>query len=135
VVAFPHWNAHSVFFWAPAGNLAELIARHDLDNGAPGPFTRRDLLAVSEIAFVVDDVGAAAGELAGRLGIEPYRQGSDSFIALGDEQGLLLVMQRGRNLGFDEGRPAGVFPTVARVDGPVPARCELAGFPYCIDAG
>lgn len=135
VVRFPHWNAHSVFFWDPAGNLVEHIARHDLANGAAGPFSSRDLLAVSEIAFVVDDVRAAAAELSSRLEIEPYRQGSDAFMALGDERGLLLVMERGRNLGFEEGRPAGVFPTLAHVDGPAPARCELAGFPYRIDAG
>ena len=35
---FQNWNAHSIFFWDPAGNLVEYIARHDLGNGADGEF-------------------------------------------------------------------------------------------------
>src|SRR5690606_23910333 len=37
---FKSWNAHSIFFWDPAGNLVEYIARHDLANaGASTAFT------------------------------------------------------------------------------------------------
>ena len=32
VVDYSHWNAHSVFFLDPAGNVVEYIARHDLKN-------------------------------------------------------------------------------------------------------
>src|SRR2546423_211293 len=28
---FVSWNAHSLYFYDPAGNIVELIARHDLD--------------------------------------------------------------------------------------------------------
>ena len=38
VVDYRHWNAHSVFFLDPAGNVVEYIARHDLKNGDSGPF-------------------------------------------------------------------------------------------------
>lgn len=38
---FRHWNAHSVFFWDPAGNLVEYIARHDLPTAKRGNLMSR----------------------------------------------------------------------------------------------
>jgi len=141
VVHFAHWNAHAVFFRDPAGNLLEHIARHELDNASPGPFTPRDVLAVSEIALIVDDVGGAAAELGGALGLATYGPTSEQFAPLGDEHGLLLVFRRGRNLGFGEGRPAGAFPTRVSIGGASPGgsgaggargpkRVTLPGYPY-----
>jgi catechol 2,3-dioxygenase-like lactoylglutathione lyase family enzyme len=56
IVNFSHWNAHSIFFLDPAGNLLEYIARHDLKNSADGEFSSKDILYVSEIGFIVEDV-------------------------------------------------------------------------------
>ena len=135
VVAFRNWNAHSVFFWDPAGNLVEHIARHDLDNGAPGPFSSDDILYASEIGIIVDDVDATAAGLKETFALEQYRGGSQAFRAIGDEHGLLLAMKRGRMLGFGEARPADVFPTEASIRGAAAARYRQKGFPYEILAG
>jgi len=93
---FQHWNAHSVFFWDPAGNLVEYIARHDLKNKSDGEFSSKDLLCVSEIAFLVQDTGAIADELKSSFKLNQYRGGDVNFRAIGDENGLLLVMKKGR---------------------------------------
>jgi catechol 2,3-dioxygenase-like lactoylglutathione lyase family enzyme len=132
VVDYRHWNAHSLFFFDPAGNVVEYIARHYLGNAAPGPFTSRDILYASEIAFVVDDVHATAETLRGVAGVEQYRGGSEQFLALGDERGLLLVMRRGRDLGLASSRrrEADVFRTTARVRGTRGMTFRLDGFPY-----
>jgi catechol 2,3-dioxygenase-like lactoylglutathione lyase family enzyme len=132
VVDYSHWNAHSLFFFDPAGNVVEYIARHDLGNAAAGPFTSRDILYASEIGLIVDDVPATAATLRGVVGVDQYRGGSDQFTALGDERGLLLVMRRGRVLSFDapERKAADVFRTTARVRGARPTRFHVAAFPY-----
>jgi len=135
VVDFSHWNAHSVFFWDPGGNLVEYIARHDLNNGAPGPFGTDDILYASEIAFIVDDVRATASKLRLAFELEQYRGGSDQFTAVGDEHGLLLVMKRGRNLGFGEGKPADCYATSAHVHGTGPSRYSFPELPYEITVG
>ena len=135
VVDFSHWNAHSVFFWDPGGNLVEYIARHDLHNSAPGPFGTDDILYASEIAFIVDDVRTTAGELRSAFELEQYRGGSDQFMAVGDEVGLLLVMKRGRNLGFGEGKAAGCYATAAHVQGAGPSRYSFPELPYEIRVG
>lgn len=101
VVHFRNWNAHSVFFLDPAGNVVEHIARHDLANGRAGAFGPEDLLCVSEIAFATDDVTGLADEIRTRFELPRYRSASDVVTALGDEHGLLLVFRRGRNLGFE----------------------------------
>ncbi len=136
VVHYRHWNAHSVFFFDPAGNVVEYIARHDLACAAPGPFGPADILYASEIALVVDDVSAAAAALGEAITLRQYRGGDDNFRALGDERGLVLVMRRGRVISFDaEDRKAvAVFRTTARVRGARRARYRPAGFPYEITA-
>jgi hypothetical protein len=132
VVNYAHWNAHSVFFFDPAGNVVEHIARHDLKNGSKGAFGSKDILYASEIAFVTDDVAATATALKGAAGIEQYRGASDQFAALGDEHGLLLVMKRGRVISFDspEKKAVTVFPTKVEVRGARAGYFTYPEFPY-----
>lgn len=117
---FRSWNAHSVFFWDPAGNVVEYIARHDLDNPAEGPFTSRDILYASEIAFVVEDVPGAASRLETTLSLPQYQSASEVFHATGDETGLLLLFKRGRTIGDtlrNRPAPAEAFSTRATIRG------------------
>ena len=133
IVHFSHWNAHSVFFFDPAENVVEYIARHDLDNDSDGPFTSRDILHASEIAFIVDDVPAVASKLQETFDLAQYRSGSDVFRALGDEHGLVLVFERGRNIsmGSETSKLADVFPTYAEIRGPATTHA-VAEFDYQI---
>jgi hypothetical protein len=132
VVNYSHWNAHSVFFFDPAGNVVEYIARHDLKNAAPGGFGPADVLYASEIAFVVDDVPAMAARLKEVAGVGQYRGGGADFMALGDETGLLLVMKRGRVISFDaaDKKAVTVFHTAATVRGGRPGTHHLPAYPY-----
>ena len=137
IVDYSHWNAHSVFFFDPAENVVEYIARHDLGNAATGGFDTPDILYASEIAFVVDDVPQAAGVLRGVAAVPQYRGGDEQFMALGDEHGLLLVFHRGRviSLASERTKAADVFPVVARVRGATGAKPLLESYPYTIVAG
>lgn len=132
VVNYAHWNAHSVFFFDPSENVVEYIARHDLKNGAEGPFTTDDILYASEIAFVVDDVARAADEIGAAAGLNGYGQASEQFAAIGDEAGLLLVMKRGRIISFDspQTKAVDVFPTTAHIRAGGSREHSLKGFPY-----
>jgi catechol-2,3-dioxygenase len=132
VVNYRHWDAHSVFFFDPAGNVVEYIARHTLKNDAPGAFSSKDILYASEIALVVDDVPAAATKLKEFAGLDQYRDGSAQFMAIGDERGLLLAMKRGRVISFDspQKKAVTVFRTAATVRGGKAARLAFPGFPY-----
>jgi hypothetical protein len=132
VVDYSHWNAHSIFFLDPAGNILEYIARHDLKNGDRHPFSWGDILYASEIGLIVDDVAATTGMVKEMAALSPYRGGSDQFTAMGDEYGLLLLMKRGRVLDFtgNEANGARIYPTTVTVRGAKAARHQLAAYPY-----
>lgn len=134
---FPNWNSHSVFFFDPAFNIVEHIARHDLKNDAPGPFTSRDILYASEIAFVVDDRNQAARQLGADLKLDVYPKGASFWWAMGDEMGLLLCTPKG-TWGETTETPVerAVYPTRARIapaDGR-PERYQLGDAPFEIVA-
>jgi hypothetical protein len=70
-----------VFFFDPAGNVVDYIARHDLKNSAEGDLSSDDISYTSEIAFVTDDVPAMATQLKDIAGVTQYRGGDDQFMA------------------------------------------------------
>lgn len=109
------WDAHSLYFEDPAGNIVELIARHSLNDASDRPFGAESLLCVSEIGIVKEDVPPFVDELVGR-GFPKYREGSDQFAPVGDEHGLLIVARKGRRWFFAE-KNADIFPIRAHVQG------------------
>ena len=135
------WRAQQVYFRDPAGNILELIARQTLDNAATGPFDaagRRHrqsrhrgrtldnaatgpfdaghLLNVSEVGLPTDDVPGAVAALGREFGLAVYGEVSDTFTAVGDAHGLLIVVQAGRHW----------FPTTTAAQD-VPIAVTLAG--------
>lgn len=134
VVDYRHWNAHSIFFLDPAGNVVEYIARHDLNNGDKHPFGFTDILYASEIGLIVDDVTATAASLKDLAAVGAYKGGDDQFAAMGDEYGLLLVMKRGRVIDFTGNKDNGVrvYPTTVTVRGAKNANHAIAGYPYTL---
>ncbi len=130
IVHFAHWDAHAVFFRDPAGNMLEHIARHTLDYSRPGRFTSRDIACCSEIALVLndEDVRPGADSIGEAAGVGRYVSSSSRFVALGDENGLVLIMRRGVSM---RGR-ADVYPTEIETRTDAPFEHEVAGFPFRI---
>ena len=136
---FRNWNAHSIFFFDPAFNIVEYIARHSLDNAAPDPrgFSTADILYASEIGYVVSpaDQQAAAMQVRTELGLRPYPSDTQPWWAMGDERGLVLLLGRKGDLwaeNTDTPVRWDVFPTEATVRGSKPGSVELEGHPYQI---
>jgi catechol-2,3-dioxygenase len=129
-----HWNAHSLFFLDPAGNVVEYIARHDLKNGDTAPFGWSDILYASEIGLVVDDVTATTAKLTEVSALTPYKASSGEFAAMGDEYGLLLVMKRGRVVDFTSNPSHGVdvFRTAVTIRGAKASTYQFADYPYLV---
>jgi len=137
---FRHWNAHSVFFFDPAFNIVEYIARHDLKNEAADAdrFDTHDILHASEIGYVTTraDQAKAIGFMREKLGLSEYPRGADPW-AMGDERGLLLCLARvGEQWAEHTQTPVnwGVFPTECTIRGPKAGAYEMDGLPYIIRA-
>ncbi|WP_134682808.1 VOC family protein [Brevibacillus migulae] len=96
LVHFTHWNAHSIYFHDPAGNIVELIARHNLPNRSDRPFSSSEILGLNEIGLPVDDVWETIERLQLTTGIPVWREPSATFATMGDEHGLLILAAKGR---------------------------------------
>lgn len=131
--AFTSWNAHGLYFSDPSGNVVELIARHDLPNSEHESFSERCILCVSEIGVVTDDVSTTVAEVRMVLGANGYRGGgTDTFAPVGDENGLLIIVQRERVWFPDTGIPAEPFPLTIFLSGDGGEPFQLSGPPLQI---
>ena len=108
---FPAWDANAVYFFDPGGNVVELIARQRLNNASDTPFGPGSLLAVSEIGIATTDVQATSDWLCNTLKLPVFDgKGSDVFTAIGDDNGLLIVVPCSRQWYPDTGVHAELYP-------------------------
>jgi catechol-2,3-dioxygenase len=125
------WNAHALYFYDPAGNVLELIARHSLPNGSQSPFSGRSLCEVSEIGLAVENVEQAVATLQAQLGLGVWDAGDgQTFTALGDELGLLILVKRGRAWFPTTDRAADFCPVALTARGRTTGDYQLEGTPY-----
>lgn len=105
------WNSDSVYFKDEDGNILELIARHNQPNNSTADFSVHSLLSISEFGIASDDVPRTVTYLSESLSIQVYDDaGSQRFTAVGDEHGLLIIVQRGRVWMPDAGKSVGYVP-------------------------
>lgn len=136
------WNADMLYFTDPQGSILELIARRTLphadDPPAPpgSPFDAAEITAVSEIGLAVDSVPDAVARLSASIpGLAPYNgPGSDTFTAVGDHHGLLIVVSRERIWFPETGVPAQPLPleVVIEQDGRSYAICAPP-YPFAVN--
>jgi catechol-2,3-dioxygenase len=93
------YNAHSVYFSDPAGNVIELIAKHELNNQQPGPFNKSMFLNISEVSVVTKDIRKAAELLENNFGVKQLEGSTSSFKPVGGLNGYLVLIVPGRPLG------------------------------------
>ena len=113
IADFRNWNAKSVYFYDPAGNILELIARFDLDNKRDEPFSSAQFLGISEMGVVtkLDDLDNAANRLLKDYDLNYFVRQSPlpQFRAIGDNNGLFIMVPEKRNW-YPTTKPCGIFP-------------------------
>ena len=123
---FDNWNADALYFYDQAGNILEFIARHTLQNASELPFSSHSLLCVSEIGVGTPDVPGLVEGLQAQHGLQPYGEPhTDEFTAVGDENGLFIVVRPGRNWMPDTGKEAGTYPVAVNITIPAGAHRSL----------
>jgi catechol-2,3-dioxygenase len=126
------WNAQSFYFYDPAGNVVEFIARYNLPNRTSGVFDSHDLLDVSEVGLVVDDVFSTIDAIEHSLGEKIWKEKSDTFAAMGDDNGLLIIAKLGR-IWLMTDKPAEAHPVTMTIHASTPLHYKVADFPYHIE--
>ncbi|GAB4395553.1 MAG: hypothetical protein OHK0053_04430 [Microscillaceae bacterium] len=136
VVNFPNWNAHALYFQDPAGNVLELIARHDLDNAQSDAFGPQSLLSISEVGFPVPNLADFYAALQPRMPLPFYSHISnlETFCALGDAEGLLIVVPLQR-AWFPTSLRNGIFPLRLTLEGKGSSFQPQTALPYIVAFG
>ncbi len=125
------WNAHAVYCFDPAGNIIELIARHNIAVTASEPFEGASILGISEIGLAVNDVAAFSAALQSQAGLPVWDAGDgEAFTALGDEHGLFIVVRKGRAWFPTSDRYAELCPVEVTMSGETNKTIQLADLPY-----
>jgi hypothetical protein len=119
IANFVNWNAHSVYFSDPTGNIVELIARHDLKNSTSDLFNSKHLLSLSEIGIVFKKEAIETGmkELTRYCKLDYFKKQPPlpHFKALGDDEGLFIIVPENRNW-YPTQKQAEVFPVTVEFE-------------------
>ncbi|WP_202701794.1 VOC family protein [Flavobacterium sp. UGB4466] len=99
IANFENWNANAVYFYDNNGNILEFIVRYDLNNAQTEPFSSLSILNISEIGIVNENPLVLANQLITQHGLEFFSKNDNSelFAAVGDDEGLLIMVRPNRN--------------------------------------
>jgi catechol 2,3-dioxygenase-like lactoylglutathione lyase family enzyme len=99
ITNFENWNANAVYFYDNNGNLLEFIARHDLNNAQEEVFSSKAILNISEIGIVNENPLELGNQLIEKYGLKFFSKNANSekFAVLGNDEGLLILVQPNRN--------------------------------------
>jgi len=106
LVDFSNWNAMSMYFYDADYNIIEFIARKNLDTAIWQTFSSENLVGVSELGIPVDDIEPIYKQLHRLTGVEIFDGNFDKFCAIGDEEGLFIVIDKNRKKWFPTGDKA-----------------------------
>jgi len=113
IADFVNWHAKSVYFYDPAGNIVELIARLDLDNSNNETFSASQFLSVNEVGLVFTNENFEKEimmlETSYSLSYFDKQPPLPKFRAIGDDRGLFVIVPEHRNW-YPTDKPSEIFP-------------------------
>ncbi|SIT93508.1 VOC family protein [Pontibacter indicus] len=126
VVKHESWQAKALYFYDPAFNLLEVIA-HRSSPASRLPFGPEQLIGIAEVGLPVKDVAGFAQELRTKFGLPRWKSATALFEAVGDAEGLFIVVQEQRPW-FPTQNPAQAMPLRVVVQAPAPGQITQGAF-------
>lgn len=109
---FSAWQAHSLYFLDPAGNVVELIGRKRFNTETVNNFSANKILNISEVGLPVFEVSSAFQQINKATGLPKFDCTRSNFCAAGDDRGLLILVDKAEKAWFPTDEPARPFPLV-----------------------
>jgi len=106
MVDFVNWNARSIYFYDEDHSIIELISRKSLSIDSIDTFDHHAFLCISEIGMAVDHIETTYQELVKLTNLEIFDGNFDGFCAVGDENGLFILVNKHRKDWFPTGDKA-----------------------------
>lgn len=92
IVNFESWNAKALYFYDSDMNIVEFIARKNLKINSKLPFSSKSILNISEIGIASSTMRKTYSEISELKPIELYSGDLDRFGALGNEEGMFILV-------------------------------------------
>ncbi|MGZ8552235.1 MAG: VOC family protein [Chitinophagaceae bacterium] len=110
VADFKNWNAKAFYFYDNNHNIVELIARFGLENNSDRPFDGSSIYSISEMGIVVNNAKDYSRMMleAHSLSFFSRQPPMDDFAAIGDDNGLFIVVNDKRNW-YPTRKPSGKY--------------------------
>ena len=128
------WEAKATYFSDPANNVGEFIARFNLpETRSEKPFHTQNIISVSELGLGVDDVTTQADALDEALDLGVWDKGDgEIFKAIGNAEGMFIVVKLGRAWFPTDDRPARKCPVRMTIKGDSQKKYQVPNLPYLI---
>ena len=110
IIDFSAWEAYAMYFRDPMGNIVEFIARRPLGLSPKRPFGPVAIAGLSELGMAVHDIAPVLQKLGQHYGLAQFDGNVESFCAVGDHEGLFIVVNQAQKEWFPAGIPAKVAP-------------------------
>ncbi|MHC2990619.1 hypothetical protein OB13_03125 [Pontibacter sp. HJ8] len=95
VVHHQRWEAYALYFYDTDFNILELIA-HKAAPATATPFGPEQILGLAEVGLPVADVPGFSQQLREELQLARWKLATEHFEAVGDEEGMFIVVQEQR---------------------------------------
>ncbi len=114
IAEFAGWHARSVYFLDPSGNIVEFISRFDLNDPVEEAFSAMHIRNISEVGMVFpeNDFEKDINELIVKYGLGYFSKQAPlpKFRAIGNDEGLFVIVPEGRIWFSTKDTRAGIFP-------------------------
>lgn len=94
IADFESWNAKAVYFYDADKNIMEFIARNDLNVESDEIFSSKSVLSISEMAIAVNTIEPIYNAIIKIKEIPVYSGDMSRFCALGNEEGLFILINK-----------------------------------------
>lgn len=119
IYSFESWNARAFYFLDTDRNILEFITRGNSPSNSSESFSSDQILYISELGVVTENVVATANALKGNLNLpcfpDPTQDPNPEFQAMGSDAGLFIIAKAGRSWLGGEGT-AQPFRSIATIE-------------------
>lgn len=93
---FLEWGMDAIYFFDGVGNIVEFIGLSDREKPLIESFDLSMVQGISEIGLVTDDVVGTVERIKEQWGLPSFHSYSETFHAVGTDEGRIIVVQSGR---------------------------------------
>ena len=116
IVDFPAWDAKAIYFYDQDHNICEFIARKSIPENIGERFSLNHIFNVAEIGLVTSNIKSIYDKLHQQTSVKMYDGSLDRFLAVGDDDGLLLCIDPKKKDWFPTNDKAEIADFIAEVE-------------------